>query len=74
MRISGDPRIKSLPTLSAKMDDLEYGFQAFNDWSIALAGVDGAFEGVNHTGCIAKLITSGGRGTLRRMGAHTGDP
>lgn len=51
-----DPRIKSLPTLSAKMDDLEYGFQAFNDWSIALAGVDGAFEGVNHTGCIAKLI------------------
>ena len=51
-----DPRIKALPTLASKMDDLDYGFQAFNDWSVSLIGVDGEFEGIDRTGCIAKLI------------------
>lgn len=60
-----DTRIKALPTLSAKMDDLEYGFQVFNDWTVTLLGTDGAFEGVNHTGIIAKILSLPEGGELK---------
>lgn len=49
-----DPRLKSVPNASAKMDSLDYGIQAFNDVSLQLIGVDGAFEGVDMTGAIVK--------------------
>ena len=67
-----DTRIKALPTLSSKMDDLDYGFQVFNDWSVSLIGVDGEFEGINHTGIIAKLLSvpEGGELASAKTVAH----
>ena len=51
-----DPRLSSLPTISTKMDDLTWGVQAFNDFSVTLINSDGGLNAKKYTGCLGRWI------------------
>lgn len=51
-----DPRLSSLPTISTKMDDLTWGVQAFNDFSVTLINSDGGLNSKKYTGCLGRWI------------------
>jgi hypothetical protein len=49
-------RIKTLPTLEVKADDLDYGIMGFNDWSITLINNDGELDAKEYEGSLGRLI------------------